>query len=70
MVNSLADVIAYISHHLVFKEVFVTTYGDGGMMLGLEEVNRPVSLRKRDGRLVAFVLDKIGAAIEIGRAHV
>ena len=33
-------------------------------MLGLEEVNRPVSLRKRDGRLVAFVLDKIGAAIE------
>jgi|TARA_R100000049_G_C1953102_1_gene102744 ribonucleoside-triphosphate reductase len=34
------------------------------MMLGLEEVNRPVSLRKRDGRLVAFVLDKIGAAIE------
>jgi ribonucleoside-triphosphate reductase len=33
-------------------------------MLGLEEVNRPVSLRKRDGRLVAFELDKIGAAIE------
>ncbi|ANF25917.1 ribonucleoside triphosphate reductase [Stutzerimonas stutzeri] len=33
-------------------------------MLGLEEVSRPVSLRKRDGRLVAFVLDKIGAAIE------
>jgi len=64
MVNSLADVIAYISHHLVFKEVFVTTYGDGGVMLGLEEVNRPVSLRKRDGRLVAFELDKIGAAIE------
>jgi len=64
MVNSLADAIAYISHHLVFKEVFVTTYGDGGVMLGLEEVNRPVSLRKRDGRLVAFELDKIGAAIE------
>lgn len=33
-------------------------------MLRLEEVNRPVSLRKRDGRLVAFELDKIGAAIE------
>ncbi len=33
-------------------------------MLGLEDVNRPVSLRKRDGRLVAFELDKIGAAIE------
>jgi len=33
-------------------------------MLGLEEVKRPVSLRKRDGRLVAFELDKIGAAIE------
>jgi ribonucleoside-triphosphate reductase len=64
MVNSLAGAIAYISHHLVFKEVFVTTYGDGGVMLGLEEVNRPVSLRKRDGRLVAFELDKIGAAIE------
>lgn len=33
-------------------------------MLGLGEVDRPVSLRKRDGRLVAFELDKIGAAIE------
>jgi ribonucleoside-triphosphate reductase len=33
-------------------------------MLGLDQVNRPVSLRKRDGRLVAFELDKIGAAIE------
>ncbi|WP_413044274.1 ribonucleoside triphosphate reductase [Pseudomonas sp. YJ42] len=33
-------------------------------MLRLEEVNHPVSLRKRDGRLVAFELDKIGAAIE------
>ena len=33
-------------------------------MLGLGEVDRPVSLRKRDGRPVAFELDKIGAAIE------
>lgn len=33
-------------------------------MLGLDQMNRPVSLRKRDGRLVAFELDKIGAAIE------
>ena len=33
-------------------------------MLGLDQVNRPVSLRKRDGRLVPFELDKIGAAIE------
>ncbi len=33
-------------------------------MLGLDQVNRPVSLRKRDGRLVPFELEKIGAAIE------
>ena len=34
-----------------------------------EEVNRPVSLHKRDGRLVAFELAKIGSAIEAaGRA--
>lgn len=30
----------------------------------VEKRGRPVSLRKRDGRLVAFELDKIGAAIE------
>jgi len=34
------------------------------MMPGVEKRGRPVSLRKRDGRLVAFELDKIGAAIE------
>lgn len=33
-------------------------------MLGLDQINRPVSLRKRDGRLVPFELEKIGAAIE------
>lgn len=33
-------------------------------MLGLDQVNRPVSLRKRDGRLMPFELGKIGAAIE------
>ncbi|MCQ4285874.1 ribonucleoside triphosphate reductase [Pseudomonas stutzeri] len=33
-------------------------------MPGVEKRGRPVSLRKRDGRLVAFELDKIGAAIE------
>ncbi len=33
-------------------------------MQGREEVNRPVSLRKRDARLVTFELNKIGAAIE------
>jgi len=33
-------------------------------MPGLEELDRPVSLRKRDGRLVAFELGKIRAAIE------
>jgi len=34
------------------------------MMPGVEKRGRPVSLRKRDGRLVAFELDKVGAAIE------
>lgn len=33
-------------------------------MLGLDQMSRPISLRKRDGRLVAFELDKIRAAIE------
>ncbi|NKQ10012.1 ribonucleoside triphosphate reductase [Pseudomonas sp. SST3] len=33
-------------------------------MIRLEEIVQPVSLRKRDGRLVAFELDKIGSAIE------
>ncbi len=33
-------------------------------MPGVEKRGRPVSLRKRDGRLVAFELDKVGAAIE------
>ena len=33
-------------------------------MPGLVEMDRPVSLRKRDGRLVAFELGKIQAAIE------
>ncbi len=38
-------------------------------MSGLVEMDQPVSLRKRDGRLVAFELAKIGAAIEAaGRA--
>ncbi|TCD20712.1 ribonucleoside triphosphate reductase [Pseudomonas sp. IC_126] len=32
-------------------------------MPGVDDKNWPVSLRKRDGRLVAFELDKIGAAI-------
>jgi ribonucleoside-triphosphate reductase len=64
MVNSLRIAFAYIPHHLVLIKFLTTTYGDGGVMLGLGEVDRPVSLRKRDGRLVAFELDKIGAAIE------
>ena len=33
-------------------------------MPGLVDVDQPVSLRKRDGRLVAFEASKIGAAIE------
>ncbi|MCQ2031853.1 ribonucleoside triphosphate reductase [Stutzerimonas zhaodongensis] len=33
-------------------------------MLGLDQMSRPISLRKRDGSLVAFELDKIRAAIE------
>lgn len=64
MVNSLPASILYIFIILCSWLFFFTTYGVGGMMPGVEKRGRPVSLRKRDGRLVAFELDKIGAAIE------
>jgi len=64
MVNSFSPVILYIPHHIVVFGSLLAIYGDGDTMIRLEEIVQPVSLRKRDGRLVAFELDKIGSAIE------